>query len=169
MTQHHSGFISSPIGTIRIKASPVGVCSVEILPSTGLDAKDLGIEGSTDSRSEVHIEGAKAALAAYFSQRFDIPEIVYDINGTDFQLAVWREIRKLKFGESATYGEIAARIGKPKAVRAVGAAVGANPVPLLIGCHRVLGSAGRITGYSGGDGIATKRQLLRLEQIDFKE
>jgi methylated-DNA-[protein]-cysteine S-methyltransferase len=68
-----------------------------------------------------------------------------------------------------TYGEIAHRIGRPKASRAVGAAVGANPIPLIVPCHRVMGTGGKITGYSGGDGIPTKRKLLKLEKIEFSE
>lgn len=182
MTQRSSKSISTEIGIIRIEANPAGVCTVEILGATtdladsveGIDSpgssgNHTNSTGKLDSRTKLHLDSAIAALNAYFNHQSDIPKLVYDIRGTDFQRAVWQEISNLGFGESATYGEIAARIGKPKAVRAVGAAVGANPVPLLIGCHRVLGAAGRITGYSGGDGIATKRQLLQFEQIDFTE
>ena len=82
---------------------------------------------------------------------------------------MWAEISKIEFGKTKTYGEIAEAIGRPKAVRAVGGAVGANPVPLVIGCHRVLGAAGKITGYSGGDGLPTKRWLLKLEGLSAKE
>ena len=92
-----------------------------------------------------------------------------DIAGTAFKLAVWTQIAKLDFGEQKTYAELASAVGNPKAVRAVGGAVGANPVPLLVGCNRILGSERRITGYSGGEGLVTKRWLLDFEQIEFKE
>jgi methylated-DNA-[protein]-cysteine S-methyltransferase len=89
--------------------------------------------------------------------------------GTDFQRSVWKEIGKIKFGQVKTYADIAKAIGKPLAARAVGGAVGSNPIPLIVGCHRVLGASGKITGYSGGKGIPTKRILLKLEGIASKE
>ena len=89
--------------------------------------------------------------------------------GTEFQREVWKEIAKIKFGQVKTYSDIARAIGKPLAARAVGGAVGSNPIPLVVGCHRVLGSSGKITGYSGGKGIPTKRILLKLEGIAAKE
>jgi methylated-DNA-[protein]-cysteine S-methyltransferase len=89
--------------------------------------------------------------------------------GTEFQRTVWKEIQKIKFGQVKTYADIAKAIGKPLAARAVGGAVGSNPIPLAIGCHRVLGASGKITGYSGGKGLPTKRVLLDLEGIASKE
>jgi methylated-DNA-[protein]-cysteine S-methyltransferase len=89
--------------------------------------------------------------------------------GTAFQQSVWQVIDQIPFGQSLSYADIATAIGNPKAVRAVGAAVGANPVPIRIGCHRVLGSNASITGYSGGDGIPTKRWLLEHESIQTKD
>jgi methylated-DNA-[protein]-cysteine S-methyltransferase len=90
-------------------------------------------------------------------------------HGTAFQEAVWQQIADLGWGQTASYAEIAGAIGNPKAVRAVGGAVGANPVPLIVGCHRVMGASGQITGYSGGDGIATKKWLLNHESIDYRD
>jgi methylated-DNA-[protein]-cysteine S-methyltransferase len=115
------------------------------------------------------IEKAKSQLAEYFAGKrktFDLP---IELHGTEFQKSVWKVIDDIKFGETLTYADIAARIGKPKASRAVGGAVGANPVPLFVPCHRVLGANGKITGYSGGEGLPTKRQLLKLEQITSVE
>ncbi|MTA83904.1 MAG: methylated-DNA--[protein]-cysteine S-methyltransferase, partial [Actinobacteria bacterium] len=97
--------------------------------------------------------------------KFSLP---LKVLGTPFQLAVWKTIAKVPFGKTISYGEIAAAIGKPQAARAVGAAVGANPTPLLVGCHRVLGSNGSLTGYSGGQGIKTKKLLLAHEGIDYE-
>jgi methylated-DNA-[protein]-cysteine S-methyltransferase len=96
--------------------------------------------------------------------RFSLP---LKVSGTPFQLAVWKAIAKVPFGKTISYGEIAASLGKPQAARAVGAAVGANPTPLLVGCHRVLGSNGSLTGYSGGQGIKTKKLLLNHEGIEY--
>jgi O-6-methylguanine DNA methyltransferase len=81
--------------------------------------------------------------------------------GTDFQLQVLDELQKIPYGQTASYGEIAQRIGRPKAVRAVGAANGRNPLPIVIPCHRVIGSSGEMTGFGGG--IPVKEALLRLE------
>ncbi len=115
------------------------------------------------------IEKAKSQLAEYFAGKrkaFDLP---IELHGTAFQKSVWKVIDGIKFGETLTYADIADRIGNPKASRAVGGAVGANPVPLIVPCHRVLGANGKITGYSGGEGLPTKRQLLKLEQITSVE
>ena len=97
--------------------------------------------------------------------KFSLP---LKVSGTPFQLAVWKAIAKVPFGKTVSYGEIAKAIGKPQASRAVGAAVGANPTPLLVGCHRVLGANGSLTGYSGGQGIKTKKLLLDHEGIKYE-
>ena len=112
------------------------------------------------------LSDAKKQLQAYFKGKTKDLDFPVELNGTEFQKSVWNEIAKVGFGEVTTYAEIAENIGNPKAVRAVGGAVGSNPVPLAVGCHRVLGASGRITGYSGGDGIPTKRWLLELEGIE---
>jgi len=109
---------------------------------------------------------AKKQLQAYFKGKSTELTFPVSLGGTKFQRSVWDEIAKIGFGEVTTYAEIAKNIGNPKAVRAVGGAVGSNPVPLIVGCHRVLGASGKITGYSGGDGIPTKRWLLALEGIE---
>ena len=119
-------------------------------------------------RSKVLIE-AKKQLLGYFKGKSHKLDFAVDLPGTDFQRAVWAQIARLAWGETATYADIAQAIGNPKAVRAVGGAVGANPVPLVVGCHRVLGASKRITGYSGGDGIPTKKWLLAHESIEYVE
>ena len=122
---------------------------------------------ANSGKSKVLAEASKQ-LKAYFAGKSNVLNFKVSANGTAFQEAVWAQIEKLGFGETASYAEIATAIGNPKAVRAVGGAVGANPVPLVIGCHRVLGANGRITGYSGGDGIPTKTWLLEHEGIPVK-
>ena len=84
-----------------------------------------------------------------------------DLRGTPFQLDVWRAVADIPFGETTSYGAIASSIARPKATRAVGRAVGANPIPLIIPCHRVIGSSGDLTGFGGG--LPLKERLLALE------
>jgi len=106
--------------------------------------------------------GAATALAKYFSGQLDALEgIEVELNGTPFQRRVWRAIRSVRAGHTASYSQIAATIGAPAAVRAVGAANGANPVAVVVPCHRIIGSNGTLTGYGGG--LRRKEWLLRHE------
>jgi methylated-DNA-[protein]-cysteine S-methyltransferase len=100
-------------------------------------------------------------LKAYFRgelKEFDLP---LAMEGTDFQLRVWNALRAIPYGETISYAQLAERIGNPKAVRAVGLANGNNPIPIIIPCHRVIGSDGSLTGFGGG--LSTKKKLLDLE------
>jgi methylated-DNA-[protein]-cysteine S-methyltransferase len=90
--------------------------------------------------------------------RFTLP---IDLKGSPFQRAVWQELQTIPYGTTRSYSEVADAIGRPKAVRAVGTAIGQNPIPIMIPCHRVVGKDGRLAGYRGG--LALKRELLRLE------
>jgi len=106
------------------------------------------------------------AIAKQFSEYFRGKrrefEIPLRLDGTDFQTSVWNELLKIPYGETTSYGELAKRIGNPKAVRAVGLANGRNPIPIVVPCHRVIGSDGKLTGFGGG--LENKTLLLRLEQ-----
>lgn len=107
------------------------------------------------------LRAAREELLAYFAgerRDFDLP---LDPAGTDFQRAVWEALRAIPYGGTRTYGEIAAAVGRPKAVRAVGQANHVNPLPIFIPCHRVVGKNGALTGYAGG--LDLKRALLALE------
>jgi methylated-DNA-[protein]-cysteine S-methyltransferase len=106
-------------------------------------------------------------LESYFAghlQDFDLPLL---LDGTEFQLLVWRNLRKIPYGETVSYGQLARRIGSPDAARAVGLANGRNPIPIIIPCHRVIGSNGDLTGFGGG--LPVKKKLLALEsrQLSF--
>ncbi|MGB9467551.1 MAG: methylated-DNA--[protein]-cysteine S-methyltransferase [Candidatus Acidiferrum sp.] len=106
-------------------------------------------------------------LQAYFEgklQDFDLPLV---LEGTEFQLLVWRNLRKIPYGETLSYGQLARRIGSPDAARAVGLANGSNPIPIIIPCHRVIGSNGDLIGFGGG--LPLKKKLLALEsrQLSF--
>jgi methylated-DNA-[protein]-cysteine S-methyltransferase len=100
-------------------------------------------------------------LARYFAGDSSAFELPLDLHGTGFQRAVWAALREIPRGATVSYGAIAQRIGAPRAVRAVGAAVGRNPVSVIVPCHRVLGRDGALTGYAGG--LERKRALLAIE------
>ena len=111
--------------------------------------------------NEEPFEDARIQLAEYFSgerKEFDLP---LSYSGTDFQVSVLEALQQIPYGETASYADVAKRIGRPKAVRAVGAANGRNPIPIIVPCHRVIGSSGDLTGFGGG--LDTKEALLRLE------
>jgi methylated-DNA-[protein]-cysteine S-methyltransferase len=148
--------IKTPVGLVKIFTHGDSVIGLEIAsggkPVTATDAVSAQ---------------AAAELSSYFEGNRAKPKVKLALEGTEFQKAVWRELSKLSFGQQASYKDIAVAIGKPAAARAVGAAVGANPIPLLLGCHRVLGHNAKITGYSGGEGVKTKAWLLNHEKIGF--
>ena len=150
--------IDSPVGNINVYARGESVVFLNMgeapCEATGR-AKVLGI--------------AKKQLTDYFKGKSKVLDFAVELHGTAFQEAVWQQIAALGWGQTASYADIANAIGNPKAVRAVGGAVGANPVPLVVGCHRVMGASGQITGYSGGDGIPTKKWLLAHESIDYRD
>ena len=147
----------SPFGYITITAEAEKITAVEL-------CKKANSVGS----SKVLTDAAKQ-IDLYLRGSLPKFSLPLKVSGTPFQLSVWKTIATVPFGKTISYGEIATALGKPQAARAVGAAVGANPTPLLVGCHRVLGSSGSITGYSGGQGIKTKKLLLDHESIEFKK
>lgn len=104
---------------------------------------------------------ARRQLTEYFAgerREFDLP---LKLSGTEFQMSVLEALQQIPYGETTSYAEIAERVGRPKAVRAVGAANGRNPIPIIVPCHRVIGSHGELTGFGGG--LDTKKALLKLE------
>jgi methylated-DNA-[protein]-cysteine S-methyltransferase len=151
----------SPIGRIELLGDGLAVTGLSIeregaLPHDGEPAHSNHVLDAARSQLEEYFAGART--------EFDIP---VRLTGTPFQQAVWAELVRLGWGEAISYGALAAAVGRPGSARAIGGAVGANPVPIIVGCHRVLASDGRITGYSGGDGIPTKLWLLGHERIGF--
>jgi methylated-DNA-[protein]-cysteine S-methyltransferase len=139
--------------TLRIAASSAGIRIVAFHPAAPL--------AGHASPSHPLLAEAVRQLRAYFAgslRRFTLP---LDLQGTPFQLHVWRELETIPFGEFRTYSDIAQAIGAPKAVRAVGAANGANPVAIVVPCHRVIGSSGKLVGYGGG--LPLKKKLLEIE------
>ena len=151
--------LDSPIGRIEIVGDGAAVISLSIERDGMLPHDEL------PESSDAVLDRAVSQLTEYFAghrRDFDVP---VSLAGTAFQLAVWEQLVDLEWGEVVSYGELGRGTGRPTAGRAVGGAVGANPVPIIVPCHRVLGSDGTITGYSGGEGIPTKSWLLAHEGI----
>jgi len=151
--------IDSPIGRIEIVGDGAAVVALSI-ERDGMLPHDESPEAPDDV-----LDRAVAQLEEYFAghrRDFDVP---VNLAGTAFQLSVWEQLVDLEWGEVVSYGDLGRGTGRPTAGRAVGGAVGANPIPIIVPCHRVLGSDGTITGYSGGEGIPTKSWLLAHEGI----
>ena len=158
-------FTDTPLGVVWLWATDQGLCSLGF--GDTVKRKELhrlvkyGIETPRPVTTDL-LEETRAQLQAYFRRslkKFDLP---LDLRGTDFQHLVWLQLLEIPYGQTTTYGEIAAVLGRPKATRAVGQAVGANPVSLVVPCHRVVGANGKLIGYGGG--IERKAALLELEQ-----
>ena len=155
----HLRRFESPIGRIEVVGNGEAIVSLSIERDGMLPGDAL------PEQSDPVLDRAVEQLGEYFAGHrhdFDLP---LSLVGTAFQLAVWEQLVALDFGEVVSYGELGMATGRPTAGRAVGGAVGANPIPIIVPCHRVLGSDGRITGYSGGAGIPTKSWLLEHEGI----
>ena len=152
-------FMESPVGRLLLAGDGQRLCCIGFP-----DGKGVVTPRPQWRRDDEAFGRARGQLREYFDgkrREFDLP---LDLRGTDFQLAVWRELARIPFGETVSYGEIARRIGRPTASRAVGAANGANPIPIVIPCHRVVGTDGSLTGFGGG--IEAKKRLLALERPD---
>jgi methylated-DNA-[protein]-cysteine S-methyltransferase len=118
-------------------------------------------EGRHDPGNPLLVAAA-SQLRAYFAGELREFHLPLDLRGTDFQLRVWRQLLTIPYGETRSYAEIARAMGAPGTVRAVGAANGANPIAIVVPCHRVIGSGGKLVGYSGG--LPLKKRLLDLER-----
>jgi methylated-DNA-[protein]-cysteine S-methyltransferase len=149
-------FMDSPVGRLRLVSNGSALQRIEF---ENLHADD------GEQRSDPVIELALKQLGEYFQgsrTRFSLP---LEAAGTDFQSSVWSALQQIPFGELRSYQDIAVAIGNKKAVRAVGAANGRNPIPIVVPCHRVIGSNGKLTGFAGG--IEAKRRLLVLEGLSL--
>jgi methylated-DNA-[protein]-cysteine S-methyltransferase len=149
----------SPIGELKLVAGERGL--VAILWNDGRRNRTRTDAGREDPSDPV-LRETRRQLEEYFAgkrKRFDLR---LDFVGTEFQKRVWAELLKIPFGETRTYGEIAERLGNRNAMRAVGAANGQNPIPIVAPCHRVIGASGSLVGFGGG--LETKAALLDLER-----
>lgn len=148
--------IDSPLGEILLTGTTAGLSGIYFQEGANRQEPEADWE-----RDEAIFAEAIAQLQAYFAgslRRFDLPLV---LQGTPFEMAVWQLVRAIPYGETTTYGSLARKLGKPGAARAVGLANGRNPLPIIIPCHRVIGSDGSLTGY--GAGISFKEALLATE------
>ncbi|HTX36476.1 MAG TPA: methylated-DNA--[protein]-cysteine S-methyltransferase [Bryobacteraceae bacterium] len=149
--------------TLRISASAKGLRGIQFdRPGTAAaPAEALSEAGASPNPL---LAEAVSQLRAYFAGRLREFHLPLDLAGTDFQIQVWRQVQTVPYGQTCTYSAIAQAIGRPSAVRAVGAANGANPLPIVVPCHRVIGANGKLVGYGGG--LPLKNRLLALERPD---
>ncbi len=150
--------MESPVGPLSVAGDDTGLRFI-LFPA---GRRGAGVQPDWRQSNCGVVTEAVRQLCAYFAGRLTRFNLPLAPEGTAFQRTVWRELEKIPYGEVLSYGELANRIGKPKASRAVGAANGLNPIPIVIPCHRVIGSDGRLTGYGGG--LPIKEKLLALER-----
>jgi methylated-DNA-[protein]-cysteine S-methyltransferase len=151
----------TPIGTLLVATTDRGLCQISFDPDRGLDELSEAA-GRRVLRVPRRIDAVRRELDEYFEGRrteFDLPLDVSRV--PEFQRVVLHELALVPYGEVTTYGALAARVGKPRAARAVGGAMNRNPIPIVLPCHRVIGASGSLTGYGGG--LDRKRALLKLE------
>jgi O-6-methylguanine DNA methyltransferase len=157
--------LDSPIGVLRLAATPKGVVRIAFPRGSGAGFEGWLSRTLSDAErcaSVPALDKLVQQLGEYFAGRRRDFDVALDLRGTPFQRAVWRAIAEIPFGETRSYAEVARRIRRARAVRAVGTAAGANPVPIVIPCHRVVTSQGKLGGFGGG--LPTKRALLAHEQ-----
>jgi len=150
-------YVDSPAGRLLIACDEDAIRRIEF-PRDGRPAEPEA--GWRHSESGLLREAA-TQLSEYFSGRRAVFSIALHPDGTEFQKTVWRRLQEIPYGRTISYGELAKGVGNPKASRAVGAANGCNPIPIMIPCHRVIGSDGKLTGFGGG--LPAKEALLSLE------
>ena len=150
-------YLETPIGDLLLAGDDDALCRI------GFPEGAMRCEPAAGwTRSDRPFGAASEQLTAYFAGALETFDLPLRPSGTPFQLKVLDALREIPYGTTTSYGEIARRIGNPKAVRAVGAANGRNPLPIVIPCHRVIGAGGALTGFGGG--LPLKAALLRLEQ-----
>ena len=141
-----------------------GVDLRSVASASGIRAIEFDLQPVPDcqrnDRNPLLLEAVRQ-LRAYFAGQLREFQLPLDIEGTEFQKRVWRQVAAIPYGETRSYLQISTAIGSPRAVRAVGAANGANPAPIMVPCHRVIGAKGKLVGYGGG--LALKQRLLELE------
>lgn len=149
MSQYRTG-LTTPIGQLLIEATDQGVSKV--IFSESIEPEVLNL----------HTEQALVQLTEYFAGKRKEFDLTLDAQGTPFRQRVWQALHQIAYGHTASYRDIAESIDNPKAVRAVGAANGANPISIIVPCHRIVGADGSLTGYAGG--LERKKWLLEFEQ-----
>jgi methylated-DNA-[protein]-cysteine S-methyltransferase len=155
--------LASPLGDITLTATEAGLSGLYFKGQRWFPGDDLRARWQ---RYDPYFQCARIWLRDYFSGLSPVYEAPLDLNGTAFQREVWQTLLSIPMGETRSYSDIAHLLGKPSAARAIGAAIGRNPLSLIIPCHRVVGSKGSLTGYAGG--LDRKAALLALEREAMK-
>jgi methylated-DNA-[protein]-cysteine S-methyltransferase len=150
--------IDSPVGKLKLVASEKGL--VAILWENDKPSR-VRLEALVEDGGHAILLETERQLGEYFAGRRKTFSVPLDMRGTSFQKNVWDALLAIPFGETKSYGQLAAQLGNAKAMRAVGAANGRNPISIIVPCHRVIGSSGKLTGFAGG--LETKARLLDLE------
>ncbi len=157
-----SHLLATPVGALELEATDDGLTRLAFLDRAPGSPK-AAPRGGTDA--EVHIRAARKQLLEYFKGARRRFELQLDLRGTDFEWRVWELLLTIPYGRTRTYGSLARELGGVGMSRAVGGAVGSNPVPIIVPCHRVIGADGSLTGFGGG--LPKKEKLLRLEGVDL--
>lgn len=153
----YTRMMNSPIGCLFLRASDQGICEIRLFKEG---------ESLPQNAQSPLLDEAERQLQAYFEGRRIAFELPFVLRGTAFERTVWEQLRTIPFGDTKTYGQSAQAIGQPAVARAVGAACGRNPLLIVIPCHRVVGSTGRLTGFAAG--LEAKRTLLSLEGFELQ-
>lgn len=149
----------SPVGILKLVASDKGLMA--ILWEND-NPNRIPLKSCMENKKHPILEQVETELKAYFNKQLKVFSVPLDFSGTVFQEKVWEALRTIPFGETRSYQQIAHQIGHAKAVRAVGAANGKNPISIIVPCHRVIGANGKLTGFAGG--LSTKKYLLDFEK-----
>jgi len=164
----HRAHIDTPVGDMLALASDAALCVLEYFTERRMPlierrlSRWFSAPEIVDTENPIVVQ-TRQWLSAYFSgASADVSALPLDLRGAPFECRTWSQLRKIPPGETTTYGAIAARLGEPGAARAVGMANGANPIAIIVPCHRVIGSDGKLTGYGGG--LERKRWLLEHER-----
>jgi methylated-DNA-[protein]-cysteine S-methyltransferase len=153
--------MDSPVGPLLLVADDGGLRRIDFVNGrTRVEADPRWHDDAEPLRETIR------QLRAYFAGELETFDLALAPEGTPFQLAVWNRLREIPYGETISYGELARRLSNPNASRAVGLANGSNPIPIVIPCHRVIGSNGKLTGYGGG--LPIKEKLLALERRQLR-
>jgi methylated-DNA-[protein]-cysteine S-methyltransferase len=154
--------MNSPVGVLTLIASNNGLSAV-LWEEDCMDR--VGVKAEVNDLNNQILIQTEIEILEYFEGKRRIFSIPLDLRGTDFQLKVWSELKKIPYGKTISYLELAKRIGNDKASRAVGGANGKNPVSIIVPCHRVIGSNGKLTGFAGG--VDIKEKLLNFENSTY--
>lgn len=167
-TQHAYKVVKSPVGALKLVASDKGLSAIIWADrKQGMKPNKTRVPAAHEDARHPVLREAEKQLSEYFAKKRTKFYLSLDLDGTEFQKKVWKALLDIPFGTTVSYADIARKIGKPKAVRAVGSANNKNPICIIAACHRVVSSSGTLAGYAGG--LDTKAALLAHESIAIEQ